>query len=113
MQTKQIIHTVSCHAEGEVGDVIIGGVPVPPGETLISENLSSVHGSTAALNQKRRWGSWMLLSRVFPGGHGLPELTSICWIQGIPGLAGIEWPTPGRKLNKGEACELPLFLQSA
>ncbi len=40
MQTKQIIHTVSCHAEGEVGDVIIGGVPVPPGETLISENLS-------------------------------------------------------------------------
>ncbi len=59
MQSKQIIHTVSCHAEGEVGDVIIGGVPVPPGETLISENLSSVHGSTAALNQKLRWGSWM------------------------------------------------------
>jgi proline racemase len=34
MQTRQIIHTVSCHAEGEVGDVIVGGVPVPPGETL-------------------------------------------------------------------------------
>jgi proline racemase len=25
---------VSCHAEGEVGDVIIGGVPPPPGDTL-------------------------------------------------------------------------------
>ncbi len=25
---------VSCHAEGEVGDVIVGGVPPPPGETL-------------------------------------------------------------------------------
>jgi proline racemase len=25
---------VSCHAEGEVGDVIVGGVPAPPGETL-------------------------------------------------------------------------------
>jgi len=25
---------VSCHAEGEVGNVIVGGVPVPPGETL-------------------------------------------------------------------------------
>jgi proline racemase len=34
MRTKQIIHTVSCHAEGEVGDVIVGGVPAPPGETL-------------------------------------------------------------------------------
>lgn len=34
MQTKQIIHTVSCHAEGEVGDVIVGGVAVPPGDTL-------------------------------------------------------------------------------
>ena len=34
MHTKNIIHTVSCHAEGEVGDVIIGGVAPPPGETL-------------------------------------------------------------------------------
>lgn len=25
---------VSCHAEGEVGDVIVGGVPPPPGDTL-------------------------------------------------------------------------------
>lgn len=25
---------VSCHAEGEIGDVIVGGVPAPPGETI-------------------------------------------------------------------------------
>jgi len=25
---------VSCHAEGEVGDVIVGGVAPPPGDTL-------------------------------------------------------------------------------
>jgi proline racemase len=31
---KRVIHTVSCHAEGEVGDVIVGGVPAPPGDTL-------------------------------------------------------------------------------
>ena len=30
----KIIHVVSCHAEGEVGDVIVGGVAPPPGETL-------------------------------------------------------------------------------
>ena len=34
MHTKNLIHTVSCHAEGEVGDVIVGGVAAPPGETL-------------------------------------------------------------------------------
>ena len=34
MRSTKIIHTVSCHAEGEVGDVIVGGVAPPPGETL-------------------------------------------------------------------------------
>ena len=34
MKTRQIIHMISCHAEGEVGNVIVGGVPVPPGKTL-------------------------------------------------------------------------------
>ncbi len=46
MQTSKIIHTVSCHAEGEVGDVIVGGVQTPPGDTIweqsrwIAENQS-------------------------------------------------------------------------
>jgi trans-L-3-hydroxyproline dehydratase len=34
MRTSKIVHVVTCHAEGEVGDVIVGGVPAPPGETL-------------------------------------------------------------------------------
>ncbi len=34
MRSSKVIHTVSCHAEGEVGDVIVGGVMPPPGETL-------------------------------------------------------------------------------
>ncbi|MFT5390310.1 MAG: proline racemase [Gammaproteobacteria bacterium] len=34
MQSSRIIHTVSCHAQGEVGDVIVGGVLPPPGDTL-------------------------------------------------------------------------------
>jgi proline racemase len=34
MRTSKVIHVVSCHAEGEVGDVIVGGVAPPPGETL-------------------------------------------------------------------------------
>ena len=34
MRTTTAIHVVSCHAEGEVGNVIVGGVAPPPGETL-------------------------------------------------------------------------------
>jgi proline racemase len=34
MRARSIIHVVSCHAAGEVGDVIVGGVAPPPGETL-------------------------------------------------------------------------------
>ena len=34
MRASKTLHVVSCHAEGEVGDVIVGGVAPPPGETL-------------------------------------------------------------------------------
>ena len=34
MRSGPVIHIVGCHAEGEVGDVIVGGVPPPPGDTI-------------------------------------------------------------------------------
>ncbi|MBC2834564.1 trans-3-hydroxy-L-proline dehydratase [Paragemmobacter straminiformis] len=34
MRTTRVVHVVSCHAEGEVGDVIVGGVLPPPGATV-------------------------------------------------------------------------------
>ncbi|KQQ85744.1 proline racemase family protein [Aureimonas sp. Leaf324] len=34
MRTSKVIHVVTCHAEGEVGDVIVGGVAPPPGATV-------------------------------------------------------------------------------
>jgi proline racemase len=34
MRSKNIIHMISCHAEGEVGNVIVGGISPPPGDTL-------------------------------------------------------------------------------
>ena len=34
MRSSKVIHVVSAHAEGEVGDVIVGGVAPPPGATL-------------------------------------------------------------------------------
>lgn len=37
MRSSRVIHTVSCHAAGEVGDVIVGGVAPPPGDTLADQ----------------------------------------------------------------------------
>jgi len=34
MKSTKTLHVISCHAEGEVGDVIVGGVAPPPGATL-------------------------------------------------------------------------------
>ena len=34
MRSTKTIHVVSAHAEGEVGDVIVGGVAPPPGDTI-------------------------------------------------------------------------------
>jgi proline racemase len=34
MRSTKAVQIVGCHAEGEVGDVIIGGVAPPPGDTL-------------------------------------------------------------------------------
>ncbi len=38
MRSARVIHTISAHAEGEVGDVIVGGVAPPPGETLWAQS---------------------------------------------------------------------------
>jgi len=34
MRSTKVVHVVSCHAEGEVGDVIVGGVSPPPGDSV-------------------------------------------------------------------------------
>jgi trans-L-3-hydroxyproline dehydratase len=38
MRSSRSIEIVSCHAEGEVGDVIVGGVAPPPGDTLWAQS---------------------------------------------------------------------------
>ena len=38
MRSSKAIHVIGCHAEGEVGDVVVGGVAPPPGETLWAQS---------------------------------------------------------------------------
>jgi proline racemase len=40
MRATKVIHIVGCHAEGEVGDVIVGGVAPPPGDTIWEQSRS-------------------------------------------------------------------------
>lgn len=34
MRTDRIVHVVHCHAGGEVGDVVVGGIEPPPGDSI-------------------------------------------------------------------------------
>lgn len=38
MRSSKTIHVISAHAEGEVGDVIVGGVSPPPGDTIWAQS---------------------------------------------------------------------------
>ena len=38
MRSSKTVHVISAHAEGEVGDVIVGGVLPPPGETIWAQS---------------------------------------------------------------------------
>jgi proline racemase len=40
MALRRMISVVGCHAEGEVGDVIVGGVLPPAGETMFDKRLT-------------------------------------------------------------------------
>ena len=47
MRTKRVISVIGCHAEGEVGDVIVGGVLPPPGGTMFEKMQSFSRQSDA------------------------------------------------------------------
>ncbi len=38
MRSTKAIQIINCHAEGEVGDVIVGGVAPPPGDTIWAQS---------------------------------------------------------------------------
>lgn len=71
MRSKNIIHTVSCHAEGEVGDVIVGGVAPPPGDTLWEQSRWIAQDRTLRnfmLNEPRG-GVFRHVNLLVPPGH--------------------------------------------
>jgi proline racemase len=79
MRTTKVIHVIGCHAEGEVGDVIVGGVAPPPGETLWEQSRWIAEDQTLrnfVLNEPRG-GIFRHVNLLVPAKH--PE-AQMGWI---------------------------------
>jgi proline racemase len=59
---------IGCHAEGEVGDVIVGGVPPPPGNTLWDQSrfIASDGGLRALVLNEPRGGVFRHVNLLVP-----------------------------------------------
>src|SRR6185437_3529505 len=72
---------------------------------LMNEATSTAPARSSARNSSAASPAWPGLaggrrsSRLFPGGAGLPGLTSICWIRPIRGRRATGSRTPGRGLE--------------
>ena len=79
MRSSKVIHVVSCHAEGEVGDVIVGGVAPPPGDTLWAQRSWIASDGTLRnfLLNEPRGGVFRHVNLLLPPKH--PEAQA-AWI---------------------------------
>jgi len=80
MRSSKTIHVVSCHAEGEVGDVIVGGVAPPPGDTLWAQRNWIAKDQTLRnfmLNEPRG-GVFRHVNLLVPAKGGLVKVTAEC-----------------------------------
>lgn len=68
MRTARFIHIVGCHAEGEVGDVIVGGVAPPPGDTIWaqSRHIANSVGLREFVLQEPRGGVFRHVNLLVP-----------------------------------------------
>ncbi|GGB34425.1 proline racemase [Roseibium aquae] len=71
MRSTKTIHVISCHAEGEVGDVIVGGVLPPPGETLWDQRnfIASHAGLRNFVLNEPRGGVFRHVNLLVPPRH--------------------------------------------
>lgn len=79
MRSTKTIHVISAHAEGEVGDVIVGGVLPPPGDTIWEQSRWIAHDQTLrnfVLNEPRG-GVFRHVNLLVPPKH--PEAQA-AWI---------------------------------
>ncbi|CUH46869.1 trans-3-hydroxy-L-proline dehydratase [Ruegeria atlantica] len=71
MRSIKTIHVVSAHAEGEVGDVIVGGVSPPPGDTIWEQRTHIANNQTLRnfLLNEPRGGVFRHVNLLVPPKH--------------------------------------------
>ena len=71
MRSSKVIHYVSCHAEGEVGDVITGGVAAPPGDSLWAQRsyIAEDQGLRRFVLNEPRGGVFRHVNLLVPPKH--------------------------------------------
>ena len=71
MRSSRLIHIVGCHAEGEVGDVIVGGVAPPPGTTVWEQSrfLAQDNGLRQYILNEPRGGVFRHINLLVPPIH--------------------------------------------
>ena len=71
MQRENMIHIVGCHAEGEVGDVIVGGVAPPPGDTVWDQSrwIARDDGLRQLVLNEPRGGVFRHINLLVPPKH--------------------------------------------
>jgi len=71
MRSRKTIHVVSAHAEGEVGDVIVGGVTPPPGATLWEQSrwIAADNTLRAFMLNEPRGGVFRHVNLLVPPKH--------------------------------------------
>jgi proline racemase len=69
--TGPVVHVISAHAEGEVGDVIVGGVAPPPGATLWDQSrfLARDQGLRQLMLNEPRGGVFRHVNLLVPPKH--------------------------------------------
>jgi len=69
--TGPVVHVISAHAEGEVGDVIVGGVAPPPGATLWDQSrfLAQDQGLRQLMLNEPRGGVFRHVNLLVPPKH--------------------------------------------
>ncbi|MGX5849627.1 trans-3-hydroxy-L-proline dehydratase [Mesorhizobium sp. PL10] len=79
MRSTKVIHVVSCHAEGEVGDVIVGGVSPPPGGTIWDQRkwIAQDNGLRNFVLNEPRGGVFRHVNLLVPPKH--PD-AQMAWI---------------------------------
>ncbi|OAN72454.1 hypothetical protein A8B83_08670 [Rhodobacteraceae bacterium EhC02] len=79
MRSSKTIHVISAHAEGEVGDVIVGGVLPPPGDTIWEQSRFIARDQTLRnfmLNEPRG-GVFRHVNLLVPPKHPAAQ---VAWI---------------------------------